>query len=302
MSDNSRYTLIKGNFHIFYPDSPKQGPEPDGDTITFEPNNIELINSFNKRKPDLNQRNIAKIRFEGVDALETHFLFSHQRLDFAYKARDYMLASLGFENIIYWDIDRLHNKVKSVNKNPRPGYILANEIDSYGRVIAFVFPDDINETDGANYFIDSSILKKSINYKMIQEALVYPALYTTMPLDLAKIIAEETRSARAKIAGIFQIEDVNTKKSATINGVKALQKMCMWPKLFRRLVAFYDKGYSHLIDFKPWLRENPVERDDKLLLPNGEIGNMHDLFSVSDNSIQLNYEPEDIIILPDNIP
>ena len=31
MPASSRYTLIKGNFWIHYPDHPRQGPEPDGD-------------------------------------------------------------------------------------------------------------------------------------------------------------------------------------------------------------------------------------------------------------------------------
>jgi hypothetical protein len=31
------YTLLRGSFVIRYPDLPRQGPEPDGDTVKFLP-------------------------------------------------------------------------------------------------------------------------------------------------------------------------------------------------------------------------------------------------------------------------
>jgi hypothetical protein len=39
----SRYTVIKGKFWIHYPDMPRQGPEPDGDTVTFQPDDVTLV-------------------------------------------------------------------------------------------------------------------------------------------------------------------------------------------------------------------------------------------------------------------
>jgi hypothetical protein len=30
-----RYVLITGEFYVLYPDLPRNGPEPDGDTISF---------------------------------------------------------------------------------------------------------------------------------------------------------------------------------------------------------------------------------------------------------------------------
>ena len=40
---SSRYTLIKGHFWIHYPDHPRQGPEPDGDTVAFAADNLALV-------------------------------------------------------------------------------------------------------------------------------------------------------------------------------------------------------------------------------------------------------------------
>ena len=42
-SKNLRYTVIKGEYWIHYTDIPRQGPQPDGDTITFHPDDITLV-------------------------------------------------------------------------------------------------------------------------------------------------------------------------------------------------------------------------------------------------------------------
>jgi hypothetical protein len=50
-----RYTLIRGEFYIRYPDLPRNGPEPDGDTINFLPDNDDLVRSlprFGNTGPD----------------------------------------------------------------------------------------------------------------------------------------------------------------------------------------------------------------------------------------------------------
>ena len=38
-----QYTLLRGSFVIRYPDLPRQGPEPDGDTIKFLPDTPALV-------------------------------------------------------------------------------------------------------------------------------------------------------------------------------------------------------------------------------------------------------------------
>ena len=55
-----------------------------------------------------------------------------------------------------------------------------------------------------------------------------------------------------------------------------------------------------MADFNAWLREDPRDRDDRLLLPNRELGNMHDLILINGNSIRLAHRPEEIVIVPDD--
>jgi hypothetical protein len=69
------YTLLRGEFVIRYPDLPRQGPEPDGDTVKFLPDSPTLVETLPRRSgrpPDINARGIS-VRLEAIDALETHF-------------------------------------------------------------------------------------------------------------------------------------------------------------------------------------------------------------------------------------
>ena len=72
------YTLLRGSFVIRYPDLPRQGPEPDGDTISSSPTPA-LVEALPRRSgvpPEINARGIS-VRLEAIDALETHFQETH---------------------------------------------------------------------------------------------------------------------------------------------------------------------------------------------------------------------------------
>ena len=97
------YTLLRGEFVIRYPDIPRQGPEPDGDTVKFKPVSPGLVETLPRRSgtsPDINSRGIS-VRLEAIDALETHFAETHQELTGGNDARGALLAHLRFTNITY---------------------------------------------------------------------------------------------------------------------------------------------------------------------------------------------------------
>jgi hypothetical protein len=99
------YTLLRGSFVIRYPDLPRQGPEPDGDTIKFRPDTPALVEALPRRSgvpPDINARGISA-RLEAIDTLETHFQETHQELAGANAARDELLRRLGFTNVRFFD-------------------------------------------------------------------------------------------------------------------------------------------------------------------------------------------------------
>ena len=87
------YMVLRGEFVIRYPDLPRQGPEPDGDTVKFRPDSPALVEALPRPSgtpPDLSARGIS-VRLEAIDALETHFGETHQELAGANAARDELL-------------------------------------------------------------------------------------------------------------------------------------------------------------------------------------------------------------------
>jgi endonuclease YncB( thermonuclease family) len=148
------YTLLRGEFVIRYPDLPRQGPEPDGDTLKFRPDTPALVETLPRRfgtPADLNVRGIS-VRLEAIDALETHFGETHQELAGANAARDELLRRLGFTNVRFFK--DLPNKVASADQDALRGQVLSNGIDANGRLIAFVYPGDHPGPDGTAVFVD----------------------------------------------------------------------------------------------------------------------------------------------------
>lgn len=295
------YKLIKGQFHVFYPDLPRNGPEPDGDTLKFKPDHpghVLQLQSSGGARVDFNGRGMANLRLEGIDALETHFQQTHQNLQWAEAARDALIQEAGFGHVTFWN--DLPNKVETVENNPVPGYILARELDVHGRIIAFVYPGQTSMVDGAWIFLDAAMLALSINAALIRQGLAFPAFYSTLPADLREQMARMTRQARDDAIGLWPDVVATMDRPARAPGLAALQNLAIWPKLFRRLVSYFGAGFNTLDHFDAWLRADTINRDDFLLLPNAEIGNMHDLIDINGNSIRLRYRSEEIVILPDH--
>lgn len=255
------YTLIKGSLHIHYPATPRMGPEPDGDTLKFLPDNRQFIENLprSNRSPKFTQSGITTLRFEGIDALETHFSIEgeeyHQQMNLALTARNRLLDQAGFGDITYFQDAPF--KVETVEQHPIRGYILSNGLDTYGRTIAFVFTGDHNEQDGSHIFVTPDMLNASLNIYLLEEGHAYPAFYLTLPAELRESLVEAVTVAKAIPTGLWTSATASTTQSAVINGAADLQTLVIWPKLFRRLAAFYQDGYTNLADFDAWLREEP---------------------------------------------
>ena len=298
------YTLIKGSFHIHYPESPLNGPEPDGDTIKFQAMNRDLI--ANLPRPNqaarFTQSGMTSIRFEGIDALETHFDVEgeefHQKLDLAVAARDALLAEAGFGLIRFFA--QRPFKVESVENHPVEGYILSNGLDTYGRTIAFVFTGQHPAVDGTQVFVTTEMLDSSLNVFMLRHGHAYAAFYLTLPVSLREHLRTIARTAREAGVGLWPQATATTERVAEIPGLAVLQQLVIWPKLFRRLAPYFTQGHTDFAALDAWLRADPRNRDDRLLLPNLELGNMHDLIVEEGTRVRLAYAPEDVVIVPDD--
>ena len=114
------YTLLTGEFVIRYPDLPRSGPQPDGDTVKFAPDTPSLVQDLPRPSgggPDINERGIS-VRLEAIDALETHFEGAHQELAGANAARDELLRALGFTGVTFFP--ELPNTVASADQDRGP--------------------------------------------------------------------------------------------------------------------------------------------------------------------------------------
>ncbi|MDQ3186703.1 MAG: thermonuclease family protein [Pseudomonadota bacterium] len=300
-----RYTLIKGKYWIHYPDIPKQGPEPDGDTVRFEPDNMQSVRNLpwhSGRGPAFNRRKNIAVRYEGIDTLETHFNRAHQHLQFANAARDENLRLLGFRKVVFFTDQP--NKVQSVEKNPLPGYVIANGIEANGRLLGLAYSGTSGGasdlTDGEKIFVDEDLQSQSVNAKLVEAGLSYVEPYDTMPLSLIAHLRKLIAGARSMPGkGFWTHEDVNTRKEVQIGDFAKLETLVLWPKLFRRLATYFSEGNSGLAQFDTWVRKDPIHRDDALRLPDGEKGNMHNTYIISGDSLKLQFNPEELLIEPD---
>jgi endonuclease YncB( thermonuclease family) len=294
-----RYTVIQGAFRIHNPIHPLQGPQPDGDTIRFEPNDVQLVRRLRRisgTPPDIRSGGI-NVRYEGIDALETHFQQWHQDTGLAFAARDKNLALIGYTHVTFFP-DHPSN-VSAVDIDPLPGYVIANGIEANGRLLGLVYAGKPSEDDGKPIFVDEALLDRSVNAQIVQAGLAYVEPYDTMPMTLVERMRTLVREARDAQIGIFAAESVSIGKSAKIGSIDDAQTLVLWPKLFRRLASYFAEGNMGLADFDLWVRDDPVRRDDSLRLPDGEAANLHDTYDITGNDLSLKYNPEDLLIVPD---
>ncbi|OLL30959.1 hypothetical protein BTH42_14380 [Burkholderia sp. SRS-W-2-2016] len=298
----SRYTVVKGKYWIHNAEKPRQGPQPDGDTVAFIPDSPDVVRQLRKisgRPADIHGGRI-NVRYEGVDALETHFVGVHQQLALARAARDRNLQLLGFTNVRFFE--DLPNVVESVDQSQLPGFVLANGIEANGRLLGLVYAGGSDHDDGEGMFVETEMLDQSVNAKLVVAGLVYVEPYDSMPMSLVRHLRAAVHCARKTGAGLFPQESITTEKAAVVQNLGDAQALVMWPKLFRRLATFLDEGHVGLDRFDEWIRDDPVRRDDTLRLPDGEKGNMHDTFTIVNNALQLRFRPEDLLITPDPTP
>jgi len=300
VKNQPRYTIIRGEFHIFYPDLPKSGPQPDGDTVTFRPLRpglVEALPRFSGRAPKFNARGMIPVRFEGIDALETHFQEMRQNLKYAKAARDRLLSRLGFGDITYWPDHP--NTVQTVQHNPIDGFLFANGIESNGRLLGLVCTGSPPATDGKRFHVQPEHLRESANFGQVADGLAYAELYDTMPLVLQNELRHGLETARTARHGFWPHENVSTTHGSRISNLADLEDLVMWPKLFRRLAAYFAAGHAGLGAFDDWIREDSTDRDDSLRLPTGEAGNMHDTYEIHGDVLKLREDPWKLTIAPD---
>ena len=292
------YRLVRGNFRLVYQGTTRRvGAQPDGDSLWFFPNNPARLNGIAGRNADLGAGGQAQLRFEGIDALETHYAAHHQQLAPALAARDFVLSDVGFTQVDYANGGQSLSASASVPQS-LPGYILTKAIDPFGRRVAFVYGGNPPEADGSQVWIDEARLNASVNARLMARGHVYPGYYTGLPWDLRERLTQLAQNAWFHFRGVWD-EGVDVSNTYTrIRNAAVLETLALWPKFFRRMVRYFQDGNTEATGFPGWLRADRGRNDELLVIPEGRATRMDDVFDVSGNRIRMYYWPEELVITP----
>jgi endonuclease YncB( thermonuclease family) len=291
----AEYRLIKGEFHLFYTKTRRIGSQPDGDSLWFRPHDKNLLNGLGGRSADFTAGGFAQLRFEGIDCLELHYHGAHQHFDLARAARDFTLTHIGFKTISFGGKEAL--TVSDAAPHPLAGYILTQAVDPHGRPIAFVYAGSTSKPDGAAVTLKPAGLKRTLNAQLVENGLAYPGYYTSLPADLRDELRQCSLQARRKRKGMWK-QDASL-KGATLRTLADLEQAALWPKLFRRLVDYFDTEPADLGGFVDWLLAEAGDRDDQLLICSRcEFVSLHEVIQVKTDRIKMRNDPHELIVVP----
>ncbi|MCW8375885.1 thermonuclease family protein [Streptomyces justiciae] len=274
--------LIQGSFHL-------KDTQPDGDTVHFLADNVDDWSLVGGNNPvQLTGTDHAKLRLEGIDALETHYHGAHQPLKHGHAAAKELLKWLGFTNV-----QRDANEtVTASTPVSTPGYILTRGADLHGRVIALVGRGTPPGTSGTDISVGVPELKKTANHHLASAGLVYPTFYRSLFKDLRDELTQVAQQAQAAGKGLWP--DDETTSGVKITGLSSItDDAVILPKLFRRLVDYLKLNMA-LTCFPAYLAGM---EDLVTVLSTGErFTDMHTLVEVTNgNTLRMTHPVDDLL-------
>ena len=275
------FFLIKGTFHVL-------GYSPDGDSIRFKAKDTSLWKMLSGPAVELNARGHAQLRIEAVDALETHYQGVCQPEQPARAATRYLLSQLGLNEVVWNETQSTVVKAQDGTQ----GYILARSTESYRRPVAFVFAGETEERDGAEITLDGSILKESLNYRLLASGLAYPMYYNGLFSDLRLLLTKAATSARSEGKGLWPYD--MTTRGFSVSSLKAItEEVAILPKLFRRIVDYMGEG-GKIDGFKEHLQKGcePLVRIQQVHFTRLDV-----IVDVRGEKVRLAEAPENLIFM-----
>jgi endonuclease YncB( thermonuclease family) len=298
------FILIKGTFHLvnLTKNGKETGFEPDGDSIQFKPSDQSLLDQLEQlgRAYKLSKIGSVQLRFEGIDALELHYKPSkggkvtHQRRALAKEARDFLTEQLGLNPVNYAPPDEVRVK-PPVEKDATPGYILSRSLEVHGRPVSFVFAGDPppEYEDGEEVNLKIPLLKKSLNYKLIQNGHAYPLFYETLFADLREALAKAAQQAREKKRGLWQYD--RSTDGLKVSGQESLETDgVIFPKLFRRLTDYLAESNDEIDGFLEWLQKKKEQVQD---LDTLNFTHFDNILELKGNRIKMRQSPEKLVFI-----
>ncbi|MEW6618386.1 MAG: hypothetical protein AB1422_03375 [bacterium] len=278
---SSLYKVIKGKFYV-------TGYSPDGDSIRFEAITQSNWNFFSWKDGKKKKGKKKQLRFEAIDALETHYEESHQPRVLGIAALEVLLGLIEIQNVVY---NLSLTKIYSA-KDGTEGFIASQTLDTYDRPVSLVFPKDVNLNDGDEIPLSKLPLDKCINVKMAKMGLVYPTFYSTMEDKLLKLFTDITKTCRDNLVGLWTLD--KTSNFTLWNTSTISDDIVILPKLFRRLTTFFQEC-SDFSQLAGYLKE---KKDKVKIRSTGKKVNLIDLLTINGRNIKFSHKPEDLIFEP----
>jgi endonuclease YncB( thermonuclease family) len=257
------FSIIKG---IFNP----QNGVPDGDSVRFLADDDTLFDQLVGRV-EFKSGGEVQLRYEGIDALEKAAI-----QPFSANATKRNIELLGG------------------TENGQPGYILSNHTDKNGRPVCFVFTGEAPEADGAEIVLEADRLQQSVNYQLLATGYGYPLFYETLYKELRDEMIQAVQMARQKKQGLWPEDGSN--KGVVIKSPVNLAKVApIFPKLWRRLEAFYGRPSNRTKTVKQFLASLAQGSDRLFTLPDQRSIKFATALEVNKDTLKLKYKPEELI-------
>jgi hypothetical protein len=291
------FVVIQGTFHLVgrtQAGNPS-GFEPDGDSIQFKPTNPQLLDRLDQpgRPYRLTLIGSTQLRLEGIDALELHFDSTHQPRPLADETRDFLTGKLGLNPVPYQPPRNVRVK-PPVLKDATEGFILSRSLEINGRPIAFAFTSSPPDPDGAEVFLRTSLLKRSLNYRSLAAGQAYPLFYDTLFADLRGVFTLAAATARQVGSGLWA-QDRSQTGLAVISQAELEEQGVVFPKLFRRLSEFLAQQQAGgLGGFLPWLAASEEQVFD---LTEGNFTHFDNVVAVEGDQVRLLRRPEELVFV-----
>ncbi len=291
------YRLVKGRYVLRYEteDGKWRASQPDGDSVWFAPDSPAHLSDFEGRDARFSVGGTVQLRLDGIDALEVHYQGGHQPLELAHAARAALLRRLGFERVVLGPtgVTVAESKPRSVR-----GYIAVRGVDETEsrRPIALAFTGSVPESSGRDVLLGPAHARKSVNVALARSGLVYPMIYTTLPIELRRVFWSAIETARTEQRGLWAPGVDRSVRPTKLRTRADLERVVLWPKLYRRLHDYLG-AHGDLSRFDAWLRAEPASRDDMVLVRSlDDLRALHNVFRVEGDRISMRFDPIDLVV------
>ncbi|HNC97271.1 MAG TPA: thermonuclease family protein [Myxococcota bacterium] len=261
------FRVFRGNLYAV-------GFKPDGDTITFKPNDAAAAAALPNTDGnsgtlavEADKNNGVSVRLQGIDALETHYqpmvgenrpagaatpavpkpsAGNHeQRRDLARAAANALLGMLGvtvtpadWHSWGYLQRVRVGTELRTEKFSDNVEVVVvANTVDSNGRILGWVFPASVALTEGQllTEVQLKGLLSKCCNTLLLKEGWAYPYYFMTVNNGLRSKLTTAVKAAQRDAKGVWAVDQ--TAAGVAIPDCTTLHDSAViLPYLFRKLL------------------------------------------------------------------